>query len=776
MSYFAGSYRQLLFGVSQQVAKDRLEGQVEIQENMTSDVVTGPRRRAPVRAIAEVAAYTDSSRIAQDKTNIGGRDATVLVNAVTGQVTVVADDTGAVLFSGINTYLIAPAGKNIRLTTLGDAVFLLNTTVKPTSAAWAGASGLPDPEKTGYIYVVAGGFSKQYNLTVTNRDTNVTTTVTHTTHATDAAQAQPEYIITQLRTAAQANANIGTGAGVVYAQTGAYLYISAPFRITVSTDSGSQYIRASNASSIRDVSELPARLDDTANGYIVDVGASETKTYYRWESSTKRWVEDASKPAQVVLTNMPIQLTVTLGVYSLVVPTYERRASGDDTTNPLLRFTEYGITGMASLQGRLVLLANEYVCMSGSDKPLRWFRSTVSSVLASDPIEVAGTPSVSSPYEYGVQFNKDLVLFARTHQGIVPGSGVITPSNAVVGVATGYTFQTSCSPVVTGRTVFFPAPRSQGYSGVWEMVPSQYTDAQLQADDVTSHIPRYIFGDIRFLAASTTTNIVVAGTGVQNELIVHEYLWTGAEKAHAAWHRWTFAHPVLGAYFVGDRLVLLFGVAGQMVLASVDLREGAGPTSAQTARLDFGQSATCSVAGELTIPTWVYNLRGSAPLWVFKTSGVGAFLPQTPTAAVGSGSNTVLSVVDAEVGDVYSLGTKFTSVLSPTRPINKDRNGVPITTERTQLHSMVFSFASTGEITITISDAARTPFEYVTTPLRMFSQELGAGQPLAASAQVKVPCRVDMQSASVVVETDDVYDLNITSLEYGFRYNQRYRR
>ena len=75
-----------------------------------------------------------------------------------------------------------------------------------------------------------------------------------------------------------------------------------------------------------------------------------------------------------------------------------------------------------------------------------------------------------------------------------------------------------------------------------------------------------------------------------------------------------------------------------------------------------------------------------------------------------------------------------------------------------------------------MADQARGESTYTTTPLRLYSRDLGAGLPLAATATLDTPARVDMQTAQFSLETDDYYDMNITSLEYGFRYNQRYRR
>ena len=155
MSYFAGSYRQLLFGVSQQVPKDRLDGQVETQINMTSDLVTGPRRRAPVGVVGQVGAYSDAGRLAQSNAKLGGVDVLLLVNTVTGALTVANERTGAVLYTSTMPYLVAARGDSIRFANLADEVYLCNVEVKPTSAPWAGAAAIPNPLRSGYQFILS---------------------------------------------------------------------------------------------------------------------------------------------------------------------------------------------------------------------------------------------------------------------------------------------------------------------------------------------------------------------------------------------------------------------------------------------------------------------------------------------------------------------------------------------------------------------------------------------------------------------------------------------
>lgn len=83
--------------------------------------------------------------------------------------------------------------------------------------------------------------------------------------------------------------------------------------------------------------------------------------------------------------------------------------------------------------GRLVLLSGAYVCLSASRYPTRTMRSTVTDVLDSDPIELASGSASSASFEHAVQFNKDLIVFASTHQAVIPtGTTALTPTNAML--------------------------------------------------------------------------------------------------------------------------------------------------------------------------------------------------------------------------------------------------------------------------------------------------------------------------------------------------------
>ena len=788
MAYFEGSYKQLLFGVSQQDRKDRLEGQVEAQLNMTSDLTFGLRRRSPTQITAIGPNHIPYTALACFHTEVGGQDVVFLVDTRTGTIQI-RNTLGATIKSVLAGDYLTGVPDDIMFAVAGDRVCIGNRKKRPVEVP--ANTGYMNPAEAGFFYVSAGAFSKEFAATISAGGQEYT--VTHTTVSsgtTAPIRAQQEYIAEQLESSFAAHPIVGTANGYQYHRVGSFVFVRAPAgtSIALSTQTGSTFMRASGAAQMDNVANLPPTLPEQADGFIIAVGTGRVKVYYRWDNASKAWVEDAAWSAQHRLDNMPFVMEITEGVWSAHEAMCERRTSGDADSNPALRFTS-GITGMTSFQGRLVLMAGEYVCMSGTGRPERWYRSTLASLLPDDPIEIAASTSLATPYLTALQFNQDLVLFSSRYQATIPGNVAITPANATISISANYTTEAVVPPVPVGLSMFFAAPRAAGYAAIWEMTPSPYTERQLTAQDVTGHIPQYLGGPIRWMAASSTTNVLVIGDPTNlRELVIHEYLWQGQEKSHQAWHRWRFQYPIHYGYFVGDVLYLLGEANGRSIHIRVDVRQGAGEDAKTAGRLDYYYETTVQPDGTLHVQETVPQIwAGTDDTAEITTRPVWGFRKSTPFA----GTREVLYPkdriqkgglwfwrypVDTPPGTAYRVGVRYTSLVTPSAPVVRDSNDVPITTQRALLHKFVASLQNTGEFTYQVRDRYRELPAEVTSPLKFGSPELAVGAPQVADSTVYIPCRLDMQTALLTLSTDDVYDLNITSLEYGFKYHQRYGR
>lgn len=177
MSTAESAYKSLLQGVSQQIPKERLPGQLTSQLNMLSDPVTNLRRRPGVQYnYSRTWADVDAAKMAGWFTDIAGTRVHVLVNCAAGEILLLDENHAELALLDASDYLTTSTPSNIRAATVGDEFFLLNTEELPSAT---GSFGAFNPATGGFFYVVAGAFSRAYTVTLT--DSAGTYTVSYTT-------------------------------------------------------------------------------------------------------------------------------------------------------------------------------------------------------------------------------------------------------------------------------------------------------------------------------------------------------------------------------------------------------------------------------------------------------------------------------------------------------------------------------------------------------------------------------------------------------------------
>lgn len=779
MSSFESAVPSILQGVSQQLPKLRLPGQVTAQENMLSDVVTNLRRRpgSMFRYTVDLGAPCTVDNVEGWDTDIAGARVHVLVNCTSGRL-LVMDQTFNILANLQSDYLKAGTNRDIRVTTIGDEFFLLNTAVKPAAVA-AAVAELP-PTRRGFLYVKAGAFSKTYSATFTTNLGTATATFTAPsgTAAGDAAKTTPEAIATELAKA------VLTVPGVSATKVvGAYIYYECLPTVTslvIASGSGSGYIQPSNSSKVRLEGDLPAQLPPEANGYTVAVGEQRLYKYYTYRAATAEWLESGVYGSPAGLSGMPISLTQAAGVWSLKTGDYEGRLAGDDDTNPLPEFLARGISGMAAYQSRLVLLGGSKVYMSGSTNPRRFMRSTVAGLLDADPIAVGSSANSSAEYQYAVQFQKDLLLFSSKYQALIPSGGqAIVPRTATVLLTSSHNVDMSSEPVPIGRTLLFAAPRSADFFGFMEMIPSQYTDSQYVSTDATAHLPKYMGGKCRFAVSSSVANMVLFGpSGDPRSLIVYEYAWSGDEKVQQAWHTWRFKYPIAGAYFSNESINVLFVHNGVLVGASIDPKQGVVSSDASR-RPYLDLYSEVEVAGNIgTVPAWLRAFDPSVwnKLMLSVSTGklAGERVGTTNVDALTGAFTTVPSFPSGRV----ALGIPYRSMLSPSPPVLLDREGRKVESAKLTILRYGVSTQNSMEYRVLVSDGQSVEPEAVDqATLRYCSSELVLGRArYGVASRAVVPARLDADTAALVLYTEDAGELNVTGIDYVARSNQKIRR
>lgn len=775
-SAIEGAYTSLLQGVSQQVPRLRLDGQLTKQENMLADPVTNLRRRTgtPLLATFDFRSVTSTDLYTQYLER-GSDGRNLVINTSSGNWWILNKAGNAVVTSGQDNYFKASAGSSsIQVTSVGGETFILNIEEAPNTIT--NGTGKQDPATTGWYFTKVGAFSKDYNITVVQGGKSYSATYSTPTGTTDGdvAKATPTYITTQLIN------GLKTAGATGITQSDMYMFVKGAATVSVSSTSGSTYVGFSGTSNVALVTDLPAVLPSAADGAIMSVGTNQNAyAWYRWDAATSSWQEDSAYGSPTSITNMPRVLVV--GSDTITSPAFEGRLSGDDNTNENPTFVEQGvITGMTTYQGRLILLSGAFVSMSKSGNPYRFYRSTVTELEASDRIDVGIGSSQNSILRRGIQFNRDLVLFGDSIQAVVTGSGnIVTPSNAAISLTSEESCDSKIAPVQAGQTVLYPFKRSANYSGMLELIPSQYTSSQYVSQDNTGHLPEFMQGSIRFTTASNVVNMCLFGcSGDLRKLVVHEYQWGNDGKTQAAWHTWTFPMDVASVHFARERIILfLVNSDGSIHTVAIDPREGYDQQSTtKQPYLDLYSAVTLSNR-ILTVPDHLINYAASGGKLALASADGTYVTEEVGVSSISSDGKTLTTVRGVPNGKYY-IGIKFISALTPTPVILKDSNGKEMGAGHVRLVRLELAVRNTGIFTATVDDD-RTDVDSVCeyTGLFLNSPELEPNYPMIiGQANIIIPCRTLADTTEVTLSTDGTHDMNIIDVSYLLRYNQRHRR
>ena len=771
MGTYEAAYKSLLQGVSQQLPEERLPGQLTAQVNMVSDPVTNLRRRPGVVFRKSWAwASADYEHTLGWFTDIAGSRVNILLNTNTGNIRILDEqfNEGASLNGG--AYLINADPTRIRASSVGNEFFLCNVDKQPV--VQYDTAG-PNPANSGFFYVVSGAFSKGYSVVIVHGAGSITASYTTPsgTGSGDAALATPEYIAEQLYTKL-----VSGDPSLSVQRDGPYVFITRAGGISVNTSVGTGFMIASKSGVVRSTGDLPARLPSAANGFICRVGTGDSPQYYRYNHLTTEWSETGAWGSPSSITNVPISLMWNGTAWALNTASFVGRNAGDEDSNELHEWMTYGITGMGTYQGRLVLMSGPLVSLSASNKPRHFFRTTVSSLLNSDPIEVGAGMNSAAAYEWAIPFNKDLVLFSRAYQAVIPsGNTAVTPSTATVVPTSAHETDTTSIPITLGRTLMYCTPKSEDFFGAMEMIPSNYTDSQYVSQDSTPHLPKYMGGRCRFAVSSGVASLaLVAPSGDPYSLIVHEYHWDDDTKVQQSWHQWTFEYPIATAYFASDVVVLVFVQNGQVVIGTIDPRAGA--LNAQSERRPFlDLNVSLSIVGHVvTLPKWMLTFDPAIAGKLGLVSLTGALAGEPVGFTVNGG--TLRTVLSHPSGTVC-IGVPFYSGVIPSPPVVKDYNDQTIHSGKATLQRFMIGTKNSSEFKVTVTDAYSTGEELAVPTLSWSSPELELGRGLFADTSTSiVPCRTDLRSTAMEVSTEGTGELNITSLEYVAKYHPKIKR
>lgn len=766
-----GTMPSLLQGVSQQIPRERQPGQLGAQLNMLSDPVTSIRRRPPAyNVITTDLDYSGPDKLFTTYIERGNDGRHLLIDTVSGRWMLLGKNSGAVVSQGQSDYLQASIGAtSIQTASVGGLTYILNTEKQPVISRDNGNK--QNPANTGFIVITTAAFNKRYNVVVRHNGQDYSAAIT--TSSTDASAASANYVATTL---AQ-NLDGQNIPGLTIRLSGNTIFFIG-INIVVTSANGSTYNIVSNQSRVDLESDLPARLAGSADGAMCKAGKTGSDaTWYQYDYAASTWTEVGAYGSISSISNMPLELASD---DNIIVRNFEGRLAGDDETNanPYFVDNEY-ITGIAAFQGRLVLLSGAGVSMSASGLYQRFFRSTVTSLLDTDRIDIASASAQDSTFRTAMQFNRDLVVFGDSMQAVIPGTGVITPSNASVSLTSEVSCDSRVRPMLTGQTLLYPNRRNADYAGLLEFIPSSYTSSQYVTQDATAHLPKYIPGRVMEMHVSSVTNIgFVRYSGNRNALLVYEFMWgADAAKVQAAYSTWEFKQEVLALHALSESMVVFVrNPVGKVQMLRIDPREG------------FVAGSTYDVP-YMDNPIPVYVQDGKFPLPEGLRYGglirediavayAGGSMSGSEAGAAGIDSDWNVSMVRGVPDGLYHVGLRYASTLTLTPPMLKDQNDNVVGSNSVRLLRLDAAVRNTGDFRIKVVNTSRdvnSAFEEAVVLLN--SKELGLNRTIKSDvSSLIIPCRTVASTTDVTFTTDGTLELNVLDVSYILKHNQRFAR
>lgn len=581
MAKVDGTVPNLINGISQQAPALRLPSQGEVSINYYPLVADGNIKRPPTKHNAVLAALNDT-----DFTHFIMRDdqeeyVVAINNAGTIRVWDFAGNEKTVTNSS-PTYLagISTAKDDIRALTVADHTFIVNrkkTVVQGTTKS-------PARPFEALIFVQAGNYGRTYKIDV-NGVTAASYTVPDGSVAAHTANVDTVFIANQLFNGlVAASLNVSPWAVGRYHST---IYLRNNTNdFTLRVEDGQ------NGRAMKDVKKQVQKFSDLPqfgpDGTVIKVigtdGAPFDDYWVEFQkdndiNSTGVWQESIAPdtPLGFDATTMPhILVREANGTFTFKVAPWEERKCGDLSSNPDPSFVGQTIDDLIFHRNRFGFLTKENVVLSETGAFYNFFRTTMTALLDTDPIDVAAAHTKVSILKHAVPFQDVLLVFSDKTQFRLSGNETLTPKTVSMKPLTELSAAPNIRPVVAASNIFFI-----GETGAWAQLYEYFLDKQFEtadAEQVSAHAPSFVPSGVQQMAASPDIDMVLMNSSVTpSDIYLYKFFWKDAQtKAQSAWAKWTLpgADAIQNMAFDKTDLILLVRRAGVTHLERLNCEPG----------------------------------------------------------------------------------------------------------------------------------------------------------------------------------------------------------
>lgn len=781
MGLVSGSIPSLANGVSQQPAWMRLPSQASIQNNGYSSLVEGMKRRPPTEHVARLSetsfgdAFIHSIiRDTSQRYNVIFKNGDLFVYDLNGVAQTVAFPNGKAYLASLTpkTSFVA--------TTIADFTFVANKEIVVTETNTGNIA-----DNSHYAYVKQANYNCNYAIYI-----DTVLIASYTTAATGNAP-QTDAIADALWSAATAN----LGAGWSVSRAGSVVRMkkndNTPHTIS-GYDSFGSLALSTYGRKIQQFVDLPPQGFDGATVEIVGTNATTFAGYWVAYNATNNSWDEVAKPEDIARptpATMPWKLIRNVGgdwVFTMI--DWGFREAGDAKSAASPSFIGRGISDMVIHRNRLFILSDQNVVGSrpGGLNLFRYFATTVTTTLASDPIDVGISSNASAVplARHAVPFNEDLLIFTDPAQFILSGGDILSVETAKLTQTTNFTASLDAKPASSGKLIHFAIAKGTD-SGVREFAVQSKVLVN-DAHDITVHVPSYIKGTItKFAPAINLDTLFVLASGEVNSVWLYKWYIENDEKLQSSWSKWTFAagDKVLSLSYMDSSLYLVIERSSGVYLERVRLDASFDDTGIGfNIRLDRKATATGIYDPVSNWTTWTipYDITGLDMVAVFGPDFVGAVGYET----------TATTVVDAVAGTVrilakdYSAGPVYFGVryelryrLSTISLREKDSTGgsKAITDGRLQLRNIFINYGQTAYLRVEVTVPGRPMYDYTYLP-NVLGQTFTVGEVHLATGRFRAPIQAKNDQVTIDIVSDSHFPCAILSIDWEGEYTTRSQR
>ena len=438
------------------------------------------------------------------------------------------------------------------------------------------------------------------------------------------------------------------------------------------------------------------------------------------------------------------------GTFSFGQIQWDARQVGDANSNPNPPFIGNTIHSIFLASSRFAILSEDSFILSQANEAgwFNFFRTTMLSNLASDPIQgIVPSGNVNKAY-WGIQWNGEIIILGDGVDGAVSWSSTLSQENISIDTPTRFGSSPLVPPLIGGKSLFFFNQQGE-YSLVYEYQLDPL-DNRKDADNLTDYVSDYIPNDIIKAVGKEQDFFVALAEDFRSNLYPYNYGRKRGQLIQQAFHRWEFDERVTiyGIFISRGIMYLLFKYEdSQYFIGKMDLSIGATDTNyshkcyldmridetqVSSITFDAGTNKTTvtlpfNYSVEDNAPDRVIELRASCEIIseypdTLATYPAGYVIPITSQTA-----NTIILEGDWTSAQFY-VGIPYASYYDPTKfhiwTNNTDGTGAIVDNAKSiQLKQLILSYHDTGagqlqvlnrsdSAVVSTLDILRTNFDY----------------------------------------------------------------